>query len=208
VPGRRRPRAGDHRRPPRRGGADRRGQLHGCSPVRAGPTLRDPVPEPDHSAVRHHRDGLGGGRLRASQPRAGARSDRGAGGLGAVAAGHRIPSRARPGAPLRRAGPTRGARLGAGPAATLPCPRRADEPARSARDPAGRRGAGAACGCHTGGDPARRAQDRPARGPRGSRRREVLSDERLEGWGVDPPSRVRLDRAARQAGVALPGGVP
>ena len=37
---------------------------------------------------------------------------------------------------------------------------------------------------------------------------EVLSDERLEGWGVDPPSRVRLDRAARQAGVALPGGVP
>ena len=36
-----------------------------------------------------------------------------------------------------------------------------------------------------------------ADGPAG----EVLADERLEGWGVDPPGRVRLARAAAVAGV-------
>ena len=33
---------------------------------------------------------------------------------------------------------------------------------------------------------------------------EVLADERLVGWGVAPPAAVRLGRAARAAGVALP----
>jgi len=32
----------------------------------------------------------------------------------------------------------------------------------------------------------------------------VLADERLEAWGVDPPARVRLARAAERAGVQLP----
>lgn len=32
---------------------------------------------------------------------------------------------------------------------------------------------------------------------------EVLADPRLDGWGVDPPSRVRLDRALRGAGMAV-----
>jgi len=36
---------------------------------------------------------------------------------------------------------------------------------------------------------------------------EVLHDERLDGWGVDPPSRVRLERAAQRAGVVLPAAV-
>ncbi|MDP9250191.1 MAG: energy-coupling factor ABC transporter ATP-binding protein, partial [Chloroflexota bacterium] len=35
---------------------------------------------------------------------------------------------------------------------------------------------------------------------------DVLQDERLDGWGVDPPSRIRLARAAQQAGVLLPAG--
>ena len=34
--------------------------------------------------------------------------------------------------------------------------------------------------------------------------RETLGDERLEGWGVEPPARVRLARAAARAGVTLP----
>jgi energy-coupling factor transport system ATP-binding protein len=36
---------------------------------------------------------------------------------------------------------------------------------------------------------------------------DVLEDERLDGWGVDPPSRIRLERAAQRAGVVLPAGV-
>jgi energy-coupling factor transport system ATP-binding protein len=35
---------------------------------------------------------------------------------------------------------------------------------------------------------------------------EVLRDERLDGWGVDPPSRIRLLRAAKRARVVLPAG--
>ncbi len=35
---------------------------------------------------------------------------------------------------------------------------------------------------------------------------EILADERLEGWGVEPPSAVRLSRAALAAGVPLPAG--
>ena len=33
---------------------------------------------------------------------------------------------------------------------------------------------------------------------------DVLADQRLEGWGVEPPSAVRLRRAAKAAGVRLP----
>ena len=33
---------------------------------------------------------------------------------------------------------------------------------------------------------------------------EVLGDERLEGWGVDPPALVRLSRSTAAAGVTLP----
>ena len=40
-----------------------------------------------------------------------------------------------------------------------------------------------------------------ANGPSSS----VLADERLGTWGVEGPSRVRLERAARAAGVTLPG---
>jgi energy-coupling factor transporter ATP-binding protein EcfA2 len=36
---------------------------------------------------------------------------------------------------------------------------------------------------------------------------DLLQDERLDGWGVDPPSRIRLERAAQRAGVVLPAGV-
>lgn len=34
--------------------------------------------------------------------------------------------------------------------------------------------------------------------------RDVLADERLEGWGVEPPSAVRLARAAARDGVRVP----
>ncbi len=36
------------------------------------------------------------------------------------------------------------------------------------------------------------------------RAEEVLADERLDEWGVEPPSGVRLQRAAKAAGVRLP----
>lgn len=36
--------------------------------------------------------------------------------------------------------------------------------------------------------------------------RALLGDARLAGWGVDPPARARLERAAAEAGVELPGG--
>jgi len=36
---------------------------------------------------------------------------------------------------------------------------------------------------------------------------DVLADDALEEFGVEPPSRVRLERAARHAGVALPATV-
>ena len=32
----------------------------------------------------------------------------------------------------------------------------------------------------------------------------ILADRRLDEWGVEAPSRVRLDRAAAAAGVVLP----
>jgi energy-coupling factor transporter ATP-binding protein EcfA2 len=35
--------------------------------------------------------------------------------------------------------------------------------------------------------------------------RELLADEHLPAWGVEPPARVRLARAAASAGVTLPG---
>jgi energy-coupling factor transporter ATP-binding protein EcfA2 len=35
---------------------------------------------------------------------------------------------------------------------------------------------------------------------------EILADERLEGWGVEPPASVRIERAAATAGVRLVSG--
>ena len=128
---------------------------------------------------------------------------------GARDARHRAPRRARAAPPVRRPGAARRHRLAARDATAPPRPRRADRPARPGGVAARRRGAQALAATGTAlldrgaqDRPPRRAV-RPGRGrstAAGScwtaRPRRSSRTRGSKGWGVEPPSRVRLERGA------------